>query len=171
METRPGISAVSQFQCFVLTKMSSKNVIIIILENTYAEITSRWYIDSVIKMKKTIWVHRLSAICRDVFCSNWITRESQKDVSMQGVQINDCSCAKRRKEKDNSSYKSYKLFLGEDQFEVIKVGCGIASIPPFRIDIPLSSESVQFGAKMTRTKPNNKVELGKILGLLHMPPD
>ena len=60
--------------------MSSKNVIIIILENTYAEITSRWYIDSVIKMKKTIWVHRLSAICRDVLCSNWITRESQKDV-------------------------------------------------------------------------------------------
>jgi len=32
--------------------MSSKNVIIIILEDMYVEITSRWYIDSVIKKKK-----------------------------------------------------------------------------------------------------------------------
>jgi len=54
-------------------------MIIIILENIYVEITSGGYIDSVIKKEKTIWVHRLSAICRDIFCSNWVTRESQKD--------------------------------------------------------------------------------------------
>jgi len=32
--------------------MSSKNVIIIILEDMYVEITSRWYIDSVIMKKE-----------------------------------------------------------------------------------------------------------------------
>jgi len=34
--------------------MFSKDVVMIILENTYAEITSRWYIDSVVKEEKTI---------------------------------------------------------------------------------------------------------------------
>jgi len=34
--------------------MSGKNIIMIILENACAEITSRWYINSVVKEKKTI---------------------------------------------------------------------------------------------------------------------
>ena len=60
-------------------------------------------------------------------------------------------------------YRSYKLFLSEDRFEVVRVDCSIASIPPFRIDVPLSSESVWFGAKMTRAEPDNKVELEEVL--------
>jgi len=60
--------------------MSSKDIIIIILEDIYIEITSRWYINYVVKEKKTIQIHRLPAICGDVFCSNWITREDQKDI-------------------------------------------------------------------------------------------
>ena len=61
--------------------------------------------------------------------------------------------------------------LGEDWFEVVRVDCGIASIPPFKIDIPLSSESIQFGTKMTRMEPNDKVELREVLGPLHLPLD
>ena len=56
--------------------MSSKNVIMIVLENICLETTSRWYINSVVKEKKTIQVHRLLAIYRDVFCHNWVIRES-----------------------------------------------------------------------------------------------
>jgi len=55
------------------------------------------------------------------------------------------------------------LFLSEDRFEVVRVDCGIASIPPFRIDIPSSSESIQFGAEMTRAEPDDKVELKEVL--------
>jgi len=58
------------------------------------------------------------------------------------VQINYYSCIERRKEKDSSSYGGYKLLLSEDWFEVVRVNCGIASIPPFRIDVPLSSENI-----------------------------
>ena len=47
----------------------------------------------------------------------------------------------------------------------MRVDCSIASILPFRIDIPPSSESVQFDSKMTRTEPNNKVELREVLKL------
>jgi len=60
-------------------------------------------------------------------------------------------------------YRDCKLFLSEDGFEVVKVDCGIASIPPFRINVPLSSESIQFGAKTTRTESDDKVELKKVL--------
>ena len=49
------------------------------------------------------------------------------------------------------------------------IDCDVASIPLFRIDIPLSSESIQFCAKMTRVEPDNKVELGEVLGLLCLP--
>ena len=62
--------------------MSSKDVIMIMLENAFVEITSRWYINSVIKKKKTVWVHRSLAICGDVFCCNWVTKESQKNILM-----------------------------------------------------------------------------------------
>jgi len=55
--------------------------------------------------------------------------------------------------------------LCEDRLEVVRVDYGIASIPPFRIDIPLSSESVWFGAKITRVEPDDKVELGEVLEL------
>jgi len=76
----------------------------------------------------------------------------------------------RREKKDHSSYRGCKLFLSEDGLEVVRVDCGIASIPPFRIDIPSSSESIQFCAETTRVEPDDKVELGKVLGPLHLPP-
>jgi len=75
----------------------------------------------------------------------------------------------RRKKKDGSLYRGYKLFLSEDGLEVVKVDCGIASISPFRIDIPLSSESIWFGAKTTRAEPDDKVELGEVLRPPHLP--
>jgi len=59
--------------------------------------------------------------------------------------------------------------LSEDKFEVVRVDCGIASIPPFRIDVPSSSKSIQFSAEMTRVEPDDKVELGEVLGLLYLP--
>jgi len=55
--------------------------------------------------------------------------------------------------------------LSKDWFEVVGVDCGIASIPLFRVDIPLYGESIWFGAKMTRTELNNKVELREVLRL------
>ena len=75
----------------------------------------------------------------------------------------------RKKKKDGSLYGGCKLFLSEDGLKVVRVDCGIASIPPFRINIPSSSESIQFGAKMTRVEPDDKVELEEILGPLYLP--
>jgi len=63
----------------------------------------------------------------------------------------------KRKKKKGSSYGGCKLFLSKDGLEVVRVDCDIASISPFRIDVPLFSESVQFGAELTRVEPDNKV--------------
>jgi len=60
--------------------------------------------------------------------------------------------------------------LSEDELEVARVDCGVASIPPFRIDIPSSSESIRFCAEMTRTEPDDKIELGEVLGPPCLPP-
>jgi len=51
--------------------------------------------------------------------------------------------------------------LSKDELEV---DYGVASIPLFRIDIPSSSESIRFSAEMTRAEPDDKIELGKVLG-------
>ena len=85
IETGPGISTVNKFQCFILTKVSGKNIIMIILENMYVKITGRWFIDFVIKKEKTIVIYRLLAIYRNVFYSNLVTRESQKNVPVWSV--------------------------------------------------------------------------------------
>jgi len=76
---------------------------------------------------------------------------------------------KERKEKDSSLYGGCKLLLSRDWFEVVKVDYGIASISLFRVNIPLSSESVWFGAKITRMEPNDKIELEEILRPSHLP--
>ena len=62
------------------------------------------------------------------------------------------------------------MFLSEDRLEVVRIDCGIASILSFRIDVLPSSESIWFGAKTTRTEPNNKVKLRKVLGPSYLPP-
>jgi len=60
------------------------------------------------------------------------------------------------------------LFLSEDWFEVVKVDCSIASIPLFRIYVPLSNKNIWFGTKTTRTELNDKIELKEVLGPLVM---
>jgi len=75
---------------------------------------------------------------------------------------------KRREKEDSSLYEGHKLFLSENRFEVMRVDCNIANIPSFRIDVPLSSKSIHFGAKMTRIEPDDKVKL--VLRPLYLPP-
>jgi len=66
-------------------------------------------------------------------------------------------------------YGGCKLLLSEDGFKAVRIDCGIASILSFRIDIPLFSESVCFGAKITRTEPNDKVKLREVLRPPYLP--
>ena len=46
----------------------------------------------------------------------------------------------------------------------------VASIPFFRIDVPSSSKSIQFGTKTTRVKLDDKIKLEEVLGPLCLPP-
>jgi len=77
----------------------------------------------------------------------------------------------RGEKKDGSLYRGCKLFLSKDGLEVVRVDCDIASIPLFRIDVPSSSESIWFYVEMTRVEPDDKIELGEVLGLPCLSPD
>jgi len=46
----------------------------------------------------------------------------------------------------------------------MRINCGITSILSFKINVPPSSESIWFGAKITRTEPDDKIELKEVLG-------
>ena len=48
--------------------------------------------------------------------------------------------------------------------EVARVDSSIVTIPPFRIDVPASSERVGFGAQTPRAEVDNEIELGEVLG-------
>ena len=61
------------------------------------------------------------------------------------------------------------MFLSKDGFEVVRIDCDVASISLFRINVPPSSESIQFGAKTTKMEPDNKVELREVLRPLYLP--
>ena len=76
---------------------------------------------------------------------------------------------KERKEKNSSLYRGYKLFLSEDWFEVVRVDYSIASIPLFIVDIPSSSKSIWFGAKITRMEPDDKIKIREVLRPLYLP--
>jgi len=54
--------------------------------------------------------------------------------------------------------------LSEDGLEVVRVDYSVASIPPFRIDVLLSSKNIQFGAKTIRAEFDDKIKLGEVLG-------
>ena len=56
------------------------------------------------------------------------------------------------------------MFLSKDGLEVMRVDCSVTSIPSFRIDVPSSSESIQFCAETTRAESDDKIKLGKVLG-------
>jgi len=53
------------------------------------------------------------------------------------------------------------LFLGEHQPEILGINLGVATIPLFGVDIPLSSESVRLGTEFSGAETNDKVELGE----------
>ena len=45
-------SMIDEFQCFVLSKITCKGVVIVILEYLSVKIISGWYLDSVIEKKE-----------------------------------------------------------------------------------------------------------------------
>jgi len=53
------IFIIDKFQYFILSKVTSKDVVIVILEYLGVEVISGWHIDSVIKKKKTRRVSQL----------------------------------------------------------------------------------------------------------------
>jgi len=52
-----------------------------------------------------------------------------------------------------------ELFLSEHQPKILGVNLGIATIPLFGVDVPLSSESVRLDTKFSGMETNDKIKL------------
>jgi len=61
------------------------------------------------------------------------------NISVQNVKINNCSYIE---EKDYCLKGYHKLFIDENRLKVMRVDYGITSILSFKIDVPLSNESI-----------------------------
>ena len=78
---------------------------------------------------------------------------------MKLLNVHNDTSTKDRTFKESSEEGSGELFLSEDWEEIVWIKTGISSIPLFRIDVPSSSESIQFGTKTSRTETNTHVEM------------
>ena len=59
---------------------------------------------------------------------------------------------------------SGELLRGKNGSEVLRISTGVATIPPFEIDVVTSSEGIGLAAEASRTKANEKIESGKVFG-------
>jgi hypothetical protein len=55
------------------------------------------------------------------------------------------------------------LFGGENRAEVLWIDTGVVAISPFGIDVKTAGKGIGFGAKLSRTETDNKVEGGEKL--------
>ena len=58
--------------------------------------------------------------------------------------------------------------IDKNELEFIMVDHGIASILLFRINVLLSSKSIQFSVKISKIELDKKVELQDVLGLMYL---
>ena len=55
--------------------------------------------------------------------------------------------------------------LGSEYWAVVLwVDTGIVAIPLFKVDVPSSSECVEFGSELSGMETNDEVESGKVFG-------
>ena len=87
------------------------------------------------------------------------------DIGVELVLIQYCGCAKCWSGENGCLERCCNLFMNKDWTEIIRVHWSIAIISLFWIDVLLSSECIQFGAKTSRAEMNYKIELGEVFQL------
>src|SRR6267154_2027586 len=51
------------------------------------------------------------------------------------------------------------MLVRKNGTEVLRIDLHVVPIPPFRIDVPASSEGIRFSAKAARAEADNEVEM------------
>lgn len=129
------VSIINEFQYFILPKVTSKNVVMVILEYLGVKVISGQHIDSVIKKKKTKKVNQLIIFrISKVFYSKSVFCKCRSDVKVEFVEIKNCSYMDRRRDQNGCSKEYYQLFISKNQTKVMRVDKSITSIFLFRVD-------------------------------------
>ena len=81
------------------------------------------------------------------------------NVGMEGFEVHNCGCSEYRKIEHGCSEGGCKLLVSEHWPKIVKVNSCITPFPLFRVDVPSSSQCVQFGSEFSRMETNHEVEL------------
>jgi hypothetical protein len=95
--------------------------------------------------------------------SNRINLQPGDDVGMEGLNVHGESGAKDDVFEGSSSEGRSQLFRPENRAEIVRIGCGVVAISPFRVDVPASSKGIGLSTKLARTEADNKIKAGKEL--------
>jgi hypothetical protein len=87
-----------------------------------------------------------------------VIRVSGGNVRVEVVNVEDLHRSECRSEECCGVEWWVEMVLGEYWLEVMQVYVGIASIPLFRVDVPLFSQGIGFLTETSRTEADDEVE-------------
>ena len=95
----------------------------------------------------------------EVVLGNWVSRQTGSDVGMESLGIHDDARVKCRNVGGSSLERRGELLLSKDRTTVLWIYRTIGVISLFKVDVPLSSQSVGFSTEFTGSKPNDQIKL------------
>ena len=94
-----------------------------------------------------------------LFGDGGIRMECKTNVGTEGFEVHDCGCSEHWRIEYGCSEGGCKLLISEYWPEIVRVNSCIIRFPPFRVDVPSSSQCIWFGSELSRMETNYEVEL------------
>ena len=93
-------------------------------------------------------------------CGNGRIRMMRRtNVGMEGFEVHDCGCSESWRVEYGCSEGGCKLLVSEYWPKIVRVNSCIIPFPLFMVDVPSSSQCVQFGSKFSRMETNHEVKV------------
>ena len=74
------------------------------------------------------------------------------NVRMKGFEVHDCGCLEYRRIEYSCLERGCKLLVSEHRSVIVRINSCIIPFPLSRVDVPLSSQCIQFGSKFSKTE-------------------
>ena len=89
--------------------------------------------------------------CLEIAGSEWSAEQMLKSFK-----VHDCGSSEYRGIEYGCLEGGCKLLISEHRSEIVRINSCIIPFPLFRIDVPSSSQCIQFGSEFTRVEMNHE---------------
>ena len=137
----PSEFMLDEVKCLVLAKMTSKGVVMLVLEDLEMEVSSIRDIYAIIKQKVTIRVDAPARIggVGHVGKSNGVRGEVGEDVRVELFGVHENGTSEDQSMEGQGSEGGDKLTVSEHRAKVLRIYCSVVVVPLFKVDVPSSS--------------------------------